>query len=338
MLLLSGTVCAQPCTDYPCDSLAVRAILDTNGLDSTSVEAVASGLDGRVSHLDFSTGHGDRITHPCGAVYFGPRLTRLPSDIGRLSVLQGLVLPSSLDEACTLTIAPEIGNLDSLRHLRIQHQTTVLPPELGGLVSLTHLTIADSAVGSIPPELGQLRSLEVLELCNVDIDSLPASIGDLENLRHLRVRGCGLRTLPETILGLPALEEVNVDSNYLCSLPPRIAEWLDSLSPHWRGGQRCTTSTQPARAGQSAVPVIHVQGHGDRVVIVLPNAGRVSARLVDMRGRSIYAYDGGTSTRGQVVLPARPGCASSGRFVCVVEYEGQRSRHILSLGAQRGNM
>jgi len=33
---------ALPCQDYTCDSLAVRAILDSNGLDTVAVESVSA--------------------------------------------------------------------------------------------------------------------------------------------------------------------------------------------------------------------------------------------------------------------------------------------------------
>ncbi len=43
----------EPCQDYTCDSLAVRAILDSNGLSELPVEAVArrTGMDGRIGSL-----------------------------------------------------------------------------------------------------------------------------------------------------------------------------------------------------------------------------------------------------------------------------------------------
>ncbi len=52
ILLASSTLLAQPCQDYACDSSRIRAILDTNGLDTVRVEDVVYGIEnGRVIGL-----------------------------------------------------------------------------------------------------------------------------------------------------------------------------------------------------------------------------------------------------------------------------------------------
>jgi hypothetical protein len=269
ILLWTAVVTAsvgQPCHDYVCDTLAVRAILDTNGLDTMSVGWYVNVVEGRVAQLDFSRGmHGDRMTDPCGPVYYGPPLRRLPDEIGKLTSLKGLIIPASLGATDTLTISPEVGSLDSLEYLRIYHSPTLLPPEIGLLSSLISLWISDGAVTALPEEMGNLSSLQYLWLCRLELAALPSSFGNLGSLRDLSVYGCGLTWLPESLTGLGAIEEVTVDSNYLCSLSVELQEWLDRYSTpvDWRAGQNCGSAVVPGRrAGAGAqTPRARRAGH-----------------------------------------------------------------------------
>jgi len=68
----------EPCSTYTCDSLAVRAILDSNGIIELPVEAVVrrTGMDGRIGSLILGI----------------PEFGSLPKEIGKLSALEILVI------------------------------------------------------------------------------------------------------------------------------------------------------------------------------------------------------------------------------------------------------
>jgi len=79
-----------PCTDYVCDSLAVRAILDVNGLNNTPVDNVSIIQNQRIKYLRLENS----------------QITSLPPEIGKLTALTRLHLESN-----QLTSIPsEIGN------------------------------------------------------------------------------------------------------------------------------------------------------------------------------------------------------------------------------------
>ena len=80
-LLLAAALWPQTYTD---DSLAVRALLDTNGLDSISVDSVADSSRGRITTLRLAAG-GSRQNIPLP-------LTVLPASLAGLDQLDTLDL------------------------------------------------------------------------------------------------------------------------------------------------------------------------------------------------------------------------------------------------------
>ena len=60
--------------EYIQDTLAVRAILDSNGLDTIPVKSVSDSSGGRIVKLDF----------------FKKNVTNIPSEIGNLTALKDL--------------------------------------------------------------------------------------------------------------------------------------------------------------------------------------------------------------------------------------------------------
>jgi hypothetical protein len=100
-LLVGSPVVSQvrPCSDWACDSMVVRTILDANGVDQTVYNATQRV--GRVTRL-FLRGLG---------------LTSLPAAIGRLDSLQYL----DLGENRLTDLPPEIGELRALTGLLLSH-------------------------------------------------------------------------------------------------------------------------------------------------------------------------------------------------------------------------
>ena len=143
--------------DYVQDTLAVRAILDSNGLYDVSVEDVSDSSGGRIIHI----------------VFTGKDITSLPAEIGNLTNLTSLWLSTN-----ELTSLPaEIGNLANLIDLVLDYNSlTSLPAEIGSLTNLTTLWLTFNQLTSLPAEIGNLANLIEIQLGANQLTSLPDSI------------------------------------------------------------------------------------------------------------------------------------------------------------------
>ena len=112
----------------------------------------------------------------------------IPPELGNLTSLRELRLGHN---DLTGPIPPELGNLASLRELRLgpNELTGPIPAELGDLPNLTDLALDDNNLsGPIPPELGNLTSLRELRLGHNDLTGpIPPELGNLVSLRELRL-------------------------------------------------------------------------------------------------------------------------------------------------------
>jgi len=146
---------------YVRDSLAVRAILDSNGLDTTSVKAVTSGVGGgRITNLKLHY----------------KQLTTLPAAIGQLTSLTVLFLQYNK----LTTLPTEIEQLTSLKILNLSNnQLTAVPAEIGQLINLTSLDLWNNQLTTLPAEIGQLINLKTLFFPNNQFTFLPAEIENL---------------------------------------------------------------------------------------------------------------------------------------------------------------
>lgn len=147
------------CGDFACDSLQVRALLDSNGHFNVTVASVvqAGSSPPRITALDLS----------------GLQLTVLPAGIGRISILVRLDLSGNLLSA----LPSGIGALRALRTLDLsENRLTGLPAEIGKLAALAHLNLKQNRLAALPPETGRLRSLEYLDLQVNELTDLPATL------------------------------------------------------------------------------------------------------------------------------------------------------------------
>jgi hypothetical protein len=125
----------EPCQDYTCDSLAVRAILDSNGLYNTSVHSLSMPVtNGRIVQLAL-----DELG-----------LQQLPPEIGKLNALTWLYLAHN-----QLTSLPaEIGQLTAMTHLSFfDNQLISIPPEIGNLTALIWLELDMNQLTTLPPTI-----------------------------------------------------------------------------------------------------------------------------------------------------------------------------------------
>ncbi len=196
--------------DYTADSLAVRTILDVNGLQTLSVASVSDSSKGRIWRLTL----------------VGKKLTTLPPAIGSLTGLQYLDLRTN-----NLTTLPaEIGNLVLLSHCELRSNSlSALPPEIGKLIKLNRLFLSFNNLTAIPPEIGDLTNMSTLYLFFNDLATLPPGIGNCTNLYVLSLEGNKLTTIPPEIGNLNNLSSLTLDENSLSSIPPQIGNCVNLI-------------------------------------------------------------------------------------------------------------
>lgn len=180
------------------DSLAIRAILDSNGLKSTPVHSVVDSIkNGRIFRLRISISE----------------FTVLTSEIGHLDQLESVHLYNS----SVTSLPPEIGKLTNLIYLSLSgNKLTSLPPEIGHLAQLEELGLDRNNLSSLPPEIGKLTNLSRLTMQNNRLNNLPIETCDLTPVHYLN------------------LENNQLDIN---TLSQEILAWADKYDPDWRDTQ-----------------------------------------------------------------------------------------------------
>ena len=146
-----------------------------------------------------------------------------------------------------LTYLPtEIGDLQSLRHLSLQHnELTSFPTSLarlGGslrnlnlvgnalssseavegiwtLTGLMYLNIGFNPLPTIPSGMWRLSKLTTLTAEGSQISAVPSDIGRLTKLRHLRLAFNKLISLPSTLTELVSLKSLALQGNMIHRLP-----------------------------------------------------------------------------------------------------------------------
>ena len=144
--------------DYTEDSLAVRAILDANSLDSIRVEDVTKKNNDRIVELGLNSLSIDTITPELGvltalellSIQCNP-LQSLPEEIGNCTLLVNLELSSNL-----LTSLPNgVGKLNRLSHLELfYNKLTTINPELCNLYSsIKYANFRENKLVSLPDSI-----------------------------------------------------------------------------------------------------------------------------------------------------------------------------------------
>ena len=269
-----------PCEDGKCDNMAVRAILDSNGLTDVRVDNVVErDTSGRVIYLDI-----DR-----------KKLTRLPPEIGLLSRLLRL----SLYYNQLTSLPPEIGQLSALNVLLVEYNELVnVPPEVGLLSQLKILGFCNNALTGLPPEIGRLSNLYALQLYYNRITSLPPEIGQLANLKKLVINNNQLDNLPPEIINLKLMVGLDINHNYLCTLPDSIETWVSTFSDsgNWREKQKqsdtipCdSTGIQkpPIKSLQKEITIRHQPSRNSIEIVFMPSSTEKDVFIYTLKGRLV---------------------------------------------------
>jgi len=168
--------------EFRADTMAVRAILDTNGLYALSYYWVTDVDSGRISELDLRS----------------RGLTRIPTAIESLTALRKCFLQNNF-----LTTLPEqIGKLRKLEVLYVfNNQLDSVPTELGNCFELRYLYLNDNRLTTLPATVGNLSHLFRVELQNNYIDSLPLTMTGLSRLDYVTVTGNYLCDISDSLAG-----------------------------------------------------------------------------------------------------------------------------------------
>ena len=121
----------------------------------------------------------------------------------------------------------------SLPGLSPSKLTGSIPPELGNLASLRVMRLSWNLLeGTIPGELGRLTSLETMNLDhNLLVSGIPPEIGNLSNLKELRLQNNRLSgTIPQELGDLASLTVLDIGNNNLTGcVPAELSGRLRSL-------------------------------------------------------------------------------------------------------------
>ncbi|HKP96290.1 MAG TPA: leucine-rich repeat domain-containing protein [Fibrobacteria bacterium] len=287
-LSLSAPAAAQ---DLVQDTLAVRILLDQNGLTAMPVSQVITVQAQRVAALELS----------------GLQLVDLPPQIGVLSALKYLVLSDNLLDS----LPGEVWDLSGLVELDLGgNRIGALDPRVAGLKNLLILGLRDNGLASLPPAVYTLPQLTTLLLAGNALDTLPEAVADLAFLSYLDVSGNLLKsvpytlaamdldsldlssnlleTLPGLITGMKAGTRVRLASNRLCDLGGSLDAWAEGKEPGYKAAQTCGAGVRRA-AARAAGPGLRAMWDGDvlRIGITgLGNApGTVEVLIRDASGR-----------------------------------------------------
>jgi len=183
------------------DSLIVRQILDTNGLETILVNNVAKKYNGRINALYF---------------YKLPTFHILPVTIGELNTLTDL----KICETGIVTIPKEIGNLNFLRIFDLfKNKITSLPPQMGNLDSLKRLDISANELTTIPPEIGNCKNMYIFNFASNKITRIPDEICNIDSLKSIGAQGNLITYVPENIGNMPVIHGINLEWNKLKHVP-----------------------------------------------------------------------------------------------------------------------
>jgi Leucine-rich repeat (LRR) protein len=254
--------------DYVGDTLAVRAILDSNGLDTIPVsEDIIDSSEGRIVNL----------------YLISKQLSTIPSEIGVLTSLVDLWLYGN----SLTTLPPQIENLDNLMLLNLPENTlSHLPLEIGNLPNLSVLELNNNNLTELPSEIGTLNNLVVLKLNNNNLTNLPSSIGGLYSLRHLNLCENNLTSLPDSIVNLTPRDTVDVSYNRLAriNLSDPVVAWLNNYDPDWEQTQNTPIISNLNKTIPQQYLILQ-NSQGCSIYYHLNAARKIKLDILDLQGK-----------------------------------------------------
>jgi hypothetical protein len=208
------------CNSWECDSLAVRAILDANGLINVLVSSVVS-IDSVTSRIN-------------GLSLADKNITLLTKDLGSLSALKSLDICKNK----IVSLPNEIGYLSALSEIYADsNELRTLPYEIGYCDSLRILSLRNNNLFEFTRELSRLQ-LQKVDMSNNHLQTLPKEMYAMNKLQYLNLDNNDLTALPASIIKIK-VKEFSIKYNRLCSVPEEIKTWISSFDSSWTITQKC---------------------------------------------------------------------------------------------------
>jgi photosystem II stability/assembly factor-like uncharacterized protein/Leucine-rich repeat (LRR) protein len=238
--------------DIISDRTAVQAILDSNGMTTTSWGDVSVVRNNRIAELTLTGIHvlpdTVKVLTALEKLTIIDSLTTLPQSLGKLHNLRTLAITR-----CRITALPDtMSSMDSLKVIRLYAApirkfpiTALCPPRLdslfitktfydtlpvsiSGIASLKALSVDSTPISYISNDIGDLKALTSLTIKNEDsLPVLPDSVGALSNLRTFNVSANPrLSALPLSICKLKWLTSINIYHDAITILPDSISTLL----------------------------------------------------------------------------------------------------------------
>ena len=147
----------------------------------------------------------------------GNRLSRLPSDLGRLHRLK-IIFCSDND----FTHLPEVlGDCPALDMVGFKANRIVDVPAAALPAALRWLVLTDNAIAELPSALGERPALQKLMLAGNQLSRLPGSLAGAQRLELVRLAANRLTHVPGWLTELPRLAWLALAGNPLgWTLPP----------------------------------------------------------------------------------------------------------------------
>ncbi len=224
---IPGQTNISPDSAYIRDTIAVRAILDSNNIN-LSVKEVTWARNGRI------------VCFQCAGNF-----TLIPDEIANLDQLTYFGICGDMGASQPqLGISDKISSLPLLSTVDIRYQNLKkIPGSFSMLISLSSLVLINDQLDSIPEFSGSLLNLLYLDLSQNKITRIPKQAAFLEKLAYLNIGNNRLADLPVEITALDC--KINIEYNRLCTVPENVAIWLDNhfcfniYSKAWKTTQLC---------------------------------------------------------------------------------------------------
>ncbi len=211
----------QYCAEYLNDSAVIRNVLNSLGLQDSSLSVYSRPSAGRIQTL--------RLVNK--------GLTLVPEALMQLTGLTSLFLDSNQLSTLPSTFS-QLSNLKALSLMKNNFMT--FPETITQLVNVKILVFSGNQIQALPNGVGNLRKMTTLVLNHNNLTTLPFEIGALNGLQILDIAANHLNSLPDEIVTLKP-QILVLAGNPLCALSSLVTTWANTYAAGWAPANTCST-------------------------------------------------------------------------------------------------
>ena len=214
---------------YIADTMAVRALLDSNNLSMVGAKTVSAVSANRIVALNLESMGVSRITSSIGVLSelgeFSAKsnsLSSLPAQLANCTKLRRLLVNYNQFSS----FPSVLWQLSSLTLLDLSHNeiTAAVPDSIGKLTELDSLYLSFNYLPSISNSIGNCTALLVFGIDQNSLTSLPDSLGLCTNLAKLNANNNRLTSLPDNFCNLTSLKTLKLNINNINALPASFTQ------------------------------------------------------------------------------------------------------------------